>query len=75
LNDRLRLHPSDRRPLRDVLPDVLGQHFVDQRLLANPTPTRFLPEFVEHTGSTRMAISWRVRSPIGGRPTRRMARN
>jgi len=38
-----------QRVLRHVFSDVLGQDFVDQRLVANAAAARFLAELIEHT--------------------------
>lgn len=61
------------RTLSDVFPDVLRQYLVDEGLVADTPPFCLLPKPVEHTHIETMATSWRGSSPIGGRPTRRIA--
>src|SRR5918996_3608251 len=49
-------------PLRDVFADVLGQHFVDERLVAHASAARFLAELIEHAGvdTNRDQLAWFV---------------
>jgi hypothetical protein len=61
-------------PLRDILADVLGQHFVDERLVAHAAAPRFLPKLRQDLGVESNGDQLPGGFPSGGRPTRRIDR-
>ena len=48
--------------LRNVFPNVLGQDFVDERLVTHASAARFLAELIEHAGidTNRDQLAWFV---------------
>ena len=53
-----------------ILPEMLRQHFIDQRLIPDLPASGFLPKLVEHAGidangnePTRFVAEWRPTNP------------
>jgi hypothetical protein len=64
-----------RPPSRDALAHVISQDAIDQRLVTDVAPRGFLAQLLQDIGIDADGDQLRARSPIGGRPTRRIERS